>query len=148
MIKYHFVTEWDLRAPAERVWALVKEPESMAEWWPEIKQVKLRGENKDFVKGNIIDVVIKGFLKIGWEITVPYLTTDILDGDFAECPQSYFSFHRIFRCQDPKKHIKRFFLQWVMSFFLFYHNDPALGILAGKTSVTEVSRRWHRNLYF
>ncbi len=62
MIKYHFITDWSFRAPAERVWALVKKPESIVEWWPEIKHVKVRGENKDIAKGNIIDVVIKGFL--------------------------------------------------------------------------------------
>ncbi len=62
MIKYHFITEWSFRAPAERIWALVKEPESIAEWWPEIEKVKIRGENKDIAKGNIIDVAIKGFL--------------------------------------------------------------------------------------
>ena len=41
---------------------MVKKPESIVEWWPEIKHVKVRGENKDIAKGNIIDVVIKGFL--------------------------------------------------------------------------------------
>jgi hypothetical protein len=62
MVNYHFITEWIFRAPAERIWALVKEPESMVEWWPEIKQVKIRRANKDIAEGDIINVVLKGFL--------------------------------------------------------------------------------------
>ena len=62
MIKYHFVTEWNFKAPVEQIWALVKEPEIIMERWPEIKQTKIRGNNKDIAKGDIIDVVIKGLL--------------------------------------------------------------------------------------
>ena len=62
MIKYHFVTEWNSKAPVERIWARVKEPEIIMERWSEIKQTKIRGKNKDIAKGDIIDVAIKGFL--------------------------------------------------------------------------------------
>ena len=62
MIKYQFVTDWTFRAPVERVWALVKEPETIVSWWPEIKECKIRGQHKDIAKGTTIDAAVKGIL--------------------------------------------------------------------------------------
>jgi len=60
MIEYNFVTDWVFKASADKVWALIEEPETTMSWWPEIKEFKIKGENKYIAKGNKIDVVIRG----------------------------------------------------------------------------------------
>ena len=72
MIKYRFITDWSFKTSAEKVWALAKEPETIMGWWPEIKEINIIGENKDIVKGSMIEVVVRGIpcqFKFNLEVT-------------------------------------------------------------------------------
>jgi hypothetical protein len=60
MIDYHFITHWTFKAPVEKVWAFIYEPEALIGWWHEIREFKIRGKNPNIVKGSKIDIVIRG----------------------------------------------------------------------------------------
>jgi len=40
MANYQFVTNWQFRAPRERVWSLIFAPERWPEWWRGVEQVE------------------------------------------------------------------------------------------------------------
>lgn len=40
MADYEFVTNWQFKAPQERVWSLIFDPERWPEWWPGVEKVE------------------------------------------------------------------------------------------------------------
>lgn len=61
-LKYHFVTEWRLKAPASRVWEALKDVETMFLWWLGVKKAQIRGNDKTLKVGTILDFTVKGLL--------------------------------------------------------------------------------------
>jgi len=60
MISYHLASEWHFKVTANRVWDAVKDIEAIPDWWPSIKRVRIKGDNKTVEKGSIIEVTVKG----------------------------------------------------------------------------------------
>lgn len=62
MLKYHFVTEWRFKAAADRVWAAIRDVESMPLWWPGVKKAQIRGGDKALKVGTSINCRVAGLL--------------------------------------------------------------------------------------
>jgi hypothetical protein len=58
---YHFKTEWQFRAPLERVWTVVLDIENYPPWWKNFRRVRLiRGDGKSV--GSVIACEVRGSL--------------------------------------------------------------------------------------
>lgn len=70
MAEYSFVTRWRFKAPLERVWAALDQPERYADWWPAIVEYRDLTPGIHGV-GNRAERVVKGRLPY----TLRYTTT-------------------------------------------------------------------------
>jgi len=59
--QYHFKTEWQFRAPMDRVWTVLLDIQNYPAWWKNFRRVRLvRGDGKSV--GSIIECEVRGSL--------------------------------------------------------------------------------------
>jgi uncharacterized protein YndB with AHSA1/START domain len=70
---YHFVTRWHVEGTPEEVFAVLDEPEDMAQWWPSVYlDVRVIEPGDDRGIGKVVTLLTKGWLpyKIRWSFRV------------------------------------------------------------------------------
>lgn len=65
--QFHLVTEWDLDAPIERVWAVLKAVEEWPSWWRAVQRVK------ELQKGDADG--LGAVYRLTWKTALPYRLT-------------------------------------------------------------------------
>ncbi|PPD58049.1 SRPBCC family protein [Dehalogenimonas etheniformans] len=61
-LKYHFVTKWHFDAPPDRVWSLIRDGETMPQWWPGVKRFEIIGHDKSLKIGQRINAAVQGLV--------------------------------------------------------------------------------------
>ena len=85
---YHFLDQWVVPCPIERVYAAVGEPVAYPRWWPDAF-VEATGDSGPPAVGNKVAVVSRGFLPYKLRFTLETIEVDpptriktVLRGDF------------------------------------------------------------------
>jgi uncharacterized protein YndB with AHSA1/START domain len=69
---YHYVSTWQLKAPIDRVWTAISDPEQLPAWYPAIKEVQILTPGDDQHVGARVRYVLKGRLpmRLAFEATI------------------------------------------------------------------------------
>ena len=61
-VHYFFITKWQIKAPLEKVWAIIERGEDWPQWWKGVEQADVinKGDSDDI--GKIIHYSVKSFL--------------------------------------------------------------------------------------
>lgn len=73
---YHFVSNWELKAPVEDVFTAVKNSKQWPQWWKSIKKVEEKNPGGDDSLGNIRSYTIKS--AVGYKLRFDLLLTDVI----------------------------------------------------------------------
>ncbi|XUX00224.1 MAG: SRPBCC family protein [Dehalogenimonas sp.] len=76
-LAYHFVTDWHFDAPPDCVWSLIRDAESMSQWWPGVKRFEIIGQDKSLKIGQRINASVQG---LAGELAFTLEITEIENG--------------------------------------------------------------------
>ena len=71
---YHFVTNWNLKAPIERVWQKIVDVEAYPDLWSGIKRATIRGPEPKVQIGSVVDFALKGSLPMLLNFSTEFIT--------------------------------------------------------------------------
>lgn len=61
-LRYRFVTTWCFDAPADHVWALMQDAETMPKWWSGVRRFEVIGQRRELQVGSRINAAVGGLL--------------------------------------------------------------------------------------
>jgi hypothetical protein len=96
---YHFITQWKVKGTCEEVYEILRKPEDLARWWPEVYlKVDVLEPGGEEGVGMVVDLLTKGKLpyKLKWSFCVtnanrPYGFGLEAKGDFVGTGQWTFT---------------------------------------------------------